>query len=271
MNETKTGLAFGAEPAHRQRVAAMVNALRYNMVETSTGQCARHVRLALSAGGFDVRDRPTSACDYGPFLLGLGWRKLPDTGTQKPLRPGDVVVLPALDNAPHGHVAMYDGEHWISDFRQRDIYAGPAWRLSRSPLALYRFPGAPADPLDAAEEPDSPGGGRTWPLQRAADPVKVRKTTDYRFNIQAYSHLVAVAFPTTANFADGPCDGLIVNAPGVASLIMADGAQATNVPLQAGYNPVRVLQVTAFAPSDSAITGAIFAGYCWPVPLAGQA
>ncbi|MVM36435.1 hypothetical protein GO730_00235 [Spirosoma sp. HMF3257] len=36
---------------------------------------------------------------------------------------GDVVVFPKVSGHPHGHVAIYDGVHWVSDFVQPTILA----------------------------------------------------------------------------------------------------------------------------------------------------
>lgn len=40
------------------------------------------------------------------------------------------------------------------------------------------------------------------------------------------------------------CRGLLVQAEGTATLIMASGSTRTDVPLQSGYNPLRCTQVT---------------------------
>ena len=33
-----------------------------------------------------------------------------------------------MEGHPHGHIAMYSGNHWISDFVQRDMWGGNAYR-----------------------------------------------------------------------------------------------------------------------------------------------
>jgi hypothetical protein len=38
-----------------------------------------------------------------------------------------------------GHVAGYDGKHWVSDFVQRDFWAGKEYRKERPHYAVYRY------------------------------------------------------------------------------------------------------------------------------------
>lgn len=38
----------------------------------------------------------------------------------------------------HGHIAMYDGRQWISDFVQRDMFGGKAYRNNETACHLYR-------------------------------------------------------------------------------------------------------------------------------------
>jgi hypothetical protein len=46
-----------------------------------------------------------------------------------------------------------------------------------------------------------------------------------------------------ANLAAGACRALLVGTAGTANLMQQDGTIRTDVPLQAGYNPLSVLQV----------------------------
>ena len=50
---------------------------------------------------------------------------------------GDVVVFAGSDANPHGHIAIYDGGHWVSDFRQRNM---SPYRTGAPPSVIYRFP-----------------------------------------------------------------------------------------------------------------------------------
>jgi hypothetical protein len=53
-------------------------------------------------------------------------------------RRGDIAVIQPLLDEIHGHMAMYDGEIWISDFKQRSMYPGPEYRRQQPDFAIYR-------------------------------------------------------------------------------------------------------------------------------------
>lgn len=118
-------------------IAAAVARLDGNAQPQSDGLCAHYVRLALAAGGVVISPWPANACDYGPYLIAAGLAQIA-TAPVDPLA-GDVVVLqPYPTGNPSGHIAMYDGTQWVSDFRQRDIWAGPGYRAAQPPLAIFR-------------------------------------------------------------------------------------------------------------------------------------
>lgn len=52
---------------------------------------------------------------------------------------GDVVVIDGIPSSPDGHMAMYNGTEWVSDFVQRDLYPGPRYRTSQPSYKVYRY------------------------------------------------------------------------------------------------------------------------------------
>ena len=102
---------------------------------SSLHKCARYVRQALEAGGLDTSGHPVDAKNYGPFLRSKGFTRVDTDGYQP--QKGDVAVLPANKRSDAGHVTMYDGKKWVSDFVQRDMFAGPSYRASGE-YAIYR-------------------------------------------------------------------------------------------------------------------------------------
>jgi hypothetical protein len=101
------------------------------------GKCAKHVRLALEAGGANMATRPTYAKDYGPKLLEIGLTEVAVAGYTP--QKGDVVVFDAYatQSPQAGHIQMYSGTQWISDTRQprflahRVHYVGIAYAIYR--------------------------------------------------------------------------------------------------------------------------------------------
>jgi hypothetical protein len=119
-------------------------ALRDNAKPHSTGYCARHVRQAMEAGGLSTDGRPVDARAYGPFLASCGFHCAGANELPAELRAGDIIVVqPYPDGHPSGHIAMFDGDVWISDFQQRDHWGGPGFRNNEVPFEVYRFGPAP--------------------------------------------------------------------------------------------------------------------------------
>ena len=93
------------------------------------------MRKALEAGGLSTVGRPTSACDYDTFLPNKGFYEV-DKNNYTP-RKGDIIVLEAVENHPHGHIAMYSGSNWVSDYVQRDMWGGSAFR-NKAEYSIFR-------------------------------------------------------------------------------------------------------------------------------------
>ncbi|HBG40390.1 MAG TPA: hypothetical protein DDZ96_13125 [Porphyromonadaceae bacterium] len=100
--------------------------LTSNAQETSSGYCAMYVRQAIEAGGLSTDGRPGSACGYDTYLPTIGFSVV-DPYNYIP-QSGDIVVHEATSGHPYGHIAMYNGEKWISDFTQSDMYGSSAYR-----------------------------------------------------------------------------------------------------------------------------------------------
>lgn len=100
--------------------------------------CSRAVTLALEAGGLQFT-RDNHAGNMGPHLLKSGWVYLPDDTTN--FQKGDICVIKGLGAKGHGHICMYDGKQWVSDFYQRswDVYHGQAKRGKNT--KFYRYKG----------------------------------------------------------------------------------------------------------------------------------
>ena len=124
------GIVTGNVPkGHRAIKAATIATQKAN--PTSTGFCAKFVANALAQAGYKF-NRQNSAYQYanGP-LAAAGFRKIPNQGKYQ---IGDVMVWPAhgqgmRGGAIHGHIQIYNGRNWVSDFIQANMRPGPKYGM----------------------------------------------------------------------------------------------------------------------------------------------
>ncbi|XYJ10406.1 hypothetical protein ACSUZJ_00045 [Telluria sp. B2] len=114
--------------------------LRKKAEPHSLGKCALYVRLALQAGGMRLGAHPEHAKDYGPTLRRIGFSEITveNPATYKFMKGDIVVIQPHAGRGKSGHIAGFDGTHWISDFIQRDFWSGPQYRKHKPSHAFYR-------------------------------------------------------------------------------------------------------------------------------------
>ena len=101
----------------------------------SSGYCARYVRKALQSAGYEFTPN-ASAYQYASrgTLAQAGFTKI--SNDMQP-QVGDVVVYNRTSSRPHGHIQIFDGTDWVSDFRQNSIspysgtYSYTTWRDSQ--------------------------------------------------------------------------------------------------------------------------------------------
>lgn len=125
-------------------ISAAVTALVNNSYAESHHVCAKHIRMAMEAGGMSTADRPSCAWKYHTegFLIKKGFtllgsiygKKEQREWTLKNAQPGDIVVM---NHGEYGHICMWSGKQWISDFRQNNmwVYGGDGR------CYIYRFNG----------------------------------------------------------------------------------------------------------------------------------
>ncbi|POU77184.1 hypothetical protein C3387_01340 [Leclercia sp. LSNIH6] len=133
---------------------ASVSYINSHVESKSHGKCAAYVRRAVEAGGVKIKIPPpriggsASACDYGPSFEAVGFKPVysytgsgpTDTAAIPGQQVGDVVVIQPIDGHPHGHIALFNGTHWISDFIQlRGFYPGQQYRNIKPAYILYRY------------------------------------------------------------------------------------------------------------------------------------
>lgn len=101
----------------------------------SSERCAYACRMAFQAGGMNTVGHPVDAGDYGPFLIRHGASIVSPKG-YKPLK-GDVVVFGKSRYHKYGHIEMYNGKGWVSDFKQHSMVP---FFSHVPPYTIYRFP-----------------------------------------------------------------------------------------------------------------------------------
>jgi hypothetical protein len=89
--------------------------------------CAKYVRQAIEAGGISTAGRPTWAWKYMNYLPTIGFKYIGNFQRGFKAEPGDIAVYMknGNPNVP-GHICMWTGVQWCSDFRQNSmiVYGG---------------------------------------------------------------------------------------------------------------------------------------------------
>jgi GH24 family phage-related lysozyme (muramidase) len=120
-------------------VEKAVAALNANAASGSLGKCAKYVRMAINAGGVATPNNPVSAKNYKGYLEKFGFKQISTASYQK----GDIAVFEAFQGDSkyheHGHIQMYNGSQWVSDFKQRDYWAGGDYRKHKPGNVVYRM------------------------------------------------------------------------------------------------------------------------------------
>lgn len=108
-------------------VSAALTWAKNNVGSKSIGRCARYVRMMMEAGGIDTAGRPVSAYQYAGFLPKKGFKHIAALKTKSEqaqwsasqAMPGDIAVMA---HGQHGHICMWTGKQWVSDFVQNNMW-----------------------------------------------------------------------------------------------------------------------------------------------------
>jgi peptidoglycan hydrolase-like protein with peptidoglycan-binding domain len=103
------------------------------------GECATHVRKGLLTGGIEITPHPVPAKEYGPYLEKYGFEEI-STNEYNPIK-GDIIIMQSFAGASsnYGHIEMYSGTQWISDFIQDDLYPGSKYKENKAEYRIYRW------------------------------------------------------------------------------------------------------------------------------------
>ena len=102
----------------------------------SQSLCAKYVREAIQNGGIRIIARPSCAYHYKDFLPILGFHTV-----EKPYKKGDVVVWMPTGERKYGHIAIFTGDGWVSDFKQKSFYVHSDYVKSNDYLVFRKETG----------------------------------------------------------------------------------------------------------------------------------
>ncbi|WP_426669706.1 hypothetical protein ACPPVU_00395 [Mucilaginibacter sp. McL0603] len=109
-----------------------------NVTDNVEDSHARAIRLALEAGGLNTKGYPLLSKNYGPFLSKLGFSLI--TPANYLPQKGDIRVFqPYPGGEPVGHVDMYDGRQWVSDFKEANFWPSAKYKKYHPSYQIFRW------------------------------------------------------------------------------------------------------------------------------------
>ena len=105
-----------------------------NAEKKSIGLCAMHVRKAMIAGGIPLY-QGGNAWHYKYMLPILGFKEI---DKKEERRVGDIVVFQPIGKRRFGHIAIWNGKQWVSDFKQRSIIVHSDYTKKECEYAIFR-------------------------------------------------------------------------------------------------------------------------------------
>jgi len=105
------------------KVQKAADIARQNAKPSPGKECATYVRIALNQAGITFA-HPGSACEYHSknTLRNIGFTEISRPAT---FQKGDIIVFECNTVQVFGHIEIYDGSRWYSDFAQKseDVYS----------------------------------------------------------------------------------------------------------------------------------------------------
>ena len=105
-----------------------------NALKKSVGLCAMYVRKAMIAGGIPLY-QGGNAWHYKYLLPILRFEEI-DKNEEK--KVGDIVVFQPIGKRRFGHIAIWNGKQWVSDFKQKSIIVHSDYTKKESEYAIFR-------------------------------------------------------------------------------------------------------------------------------------
>ena len=100
----------------------------------SVGMCALYVRNAIKAGGIPLYVGG-DAWSYKYTLPILNFHQV---GKNAERKVGDIVVFQPIGGRKYGHIAIWNGTQWVSDFKQRNFIVHSDYTKEGAEYRIYR-------------------------------------------------------------------------------------------------------------------------------------
>jgi len=134
INECK----FKQQKAKKYDIEKAVEHLNKQAKSKSIERCALYVRQAINAGGiFGLNGHAMTYYNEKKLEI-AGFTKIGDDINSIELKKGDIVAFAAVKGHSYGHIAMWNGEQWVSDFKQKSFWVAPQYEKEKK-YVLYRW------------------------------------------------------------------------------------------------------------------------------------
>lgn len=100
----------------------------------SVEMCALYVRKAIMTGGIPLYMGGDAWC-YKYTLPILNFHQV---GKKSEREVGDIVVFQPIGGRRFGHIAIWNGSQWVSDFKQRNLIVHSDYLNDGCEYAIYR-------------------------------------------------------------------------------------------------------------------------------------
>lgn len=127
-------------------IYAAANYLTAHANYRSEGACSRYVQEAIKAGGINTPNYYYAGGSYGPKLKEWGFTMISTTLENYTPIIGDIAVIQGYAGGtqcnfgPCGHIQMYNGVQWVSDFFQkRPFWPGQTYENKSPSFEIYRW------------------------------------------------------------------------------------------------------------------------------------
>jgi predicted chitinase len=119
-------------------IDAAVTYIIDNAEPKSLGKCAKYVRLAINEGGIsNIYGHATEYYDTDK-LVKYGFTKIGTNLDSIQLKKGDIAAFGSVKGHKYGHIAMWTGTQWVSDFKQKSFWVANQYSIEKK-YAIYRW------------------------------------------------------------------------------------------------------------------------------------